>query len=96
MMNQEQLKELVEQLEQERNGDKEHDREVLMRWLENYRGDEDAEPLLMELGRQLYLLDETGRKNGRKWRKQRLKLISILCGETEKLHWMRLKAFLKW
>ena len=58
MMNQEQLKELVEQLEQERNGDKEHDREVLMRWLENYRGDEDAEPLLMELGRQLYLLDE--------------------------------------
>ncbi|MDO4804091.1 MAG: hypothetical protein Q4A32_04650 [Lachnospiraceae bacterium] len=32
MMNQEQLKELVEQLEQERNGDKEHDREVLMRW----------------------------------------------------------------
>lgn len=57
-MNQEQFNALIEQLEQERNGDKEHDRKVLMRWLEDYRGNESAEPLLMELGRQLYSLDE--------------------------------------
>lgn len=56
------LQNLKMQLHNQLNGTPEHDRNVLERWLEQYHGDPEAEPLLREIGQFLFQLDEE--KNG--------------------------------
>lgn len=50
----------LEALRSTLNGSIDHDRAVLEQWLEQYRGQPEAEPLLREIGRLLFQLDEEG------------------------------------
>ena len=47
----------LDELRGELDGSPEHDREVLSRWAERYRGNPEAYPLLKEIGRLLFGLD---------------------------------------
>lgn len=50
----------LETLHSTLNGSADHDRAVLEQWLEQYRGQPEAEPLLREVGRLLFQMDEAG------------------------------------
>ncbi len=57
-MNTQEYARLLAQLHHELTGDRAHDRAVLLDWAERYRGDEEAGPLLRQIGRMLFHLDE--------------------------------------
>lgn len=57
-MNTEEMKRLSEQLQGELTGEPDRDRELLLTWAERFRGDDTAQPLLREIGRLLFRLDE--------------------------------------
>lgn len=52
------LNRIFAELRSELNGERSHDRELLLSWAERFRGDETAGPILREIGLLLFQLDE--------------------------------------
>ena len=61
-MDRTEIDKLLRKMDGELNGDPEHDADVMHEWAERYRGDPDAEPLFMEIGRRLadLIMEEEG------------------------------------